>query len=173
MTTSTLGIPPGLTAPDLAEGVQRGYFRPEAGPEVLKAFRKAMGNSSDRRMGRLLGVRGENYIWRWKKAKQRISQLYLGRMIILIVASLVDGTDFSQVKAINWETGEPEVQAGYENGNLRTTIKRHLQGGLGPAGASMGRPPQRPFWETGIQPVPKAGISPEQDSEVPDDGGGS
>ena len=156
MTTST--VPTGLVSRNPDHPISRGLFTPQAGPKVLKSFREAMGVISDRRLGRLLGTKENRYIYRWKTGKFTPGQLYIGRMVVLLAMKYVEQVDFSEVYAIDWETGETLTRKGYEDKGTTTSLRRYLSNSGNRTGASVVGPGSEPFWESGIQPRPKASI---------------
>ncbi len=164
---TSIAIPSGLVPRDIDHTIQQGLFTPQAGPEVLKAFKALMGYMSDRRLVRLLGCKDPSYISRWRRGRSNISQLYLGRMFILVRLKVVDLFDFAPVYAINWETGralskkeyEDEWVQEYENQSPFTTIGRHISEDRNRSGTSMVRLGSEPSGEPSILPRPKATIS--------------
>lgn len=117
-----------------------------------------MGVISDRRLGRLLGTKENNYIYRWKKGLFTPSQLYIGRMVVILALKFVERIDFSEVYAIDWETGETLTRKGYEDKGSTSALRRYISNSGNSSGASVVGSSSEPYWESGIQPRPKTSI---------------
>lgn len=117
-----------------------------------------MGVISDRRLGRLLGTKENNYIYRWKKGLFTPSQLYIGRMVVILALKFVERIDFSEVYAIDWETGETLTRKGYENKSSTSALRRYISNSGNSSGASVVGSSSEPYWESGLQPRPKTSV---------------
>lgn len=118
-----------FVAEDPNHPFKKGQVDPQAGPTVLAIVKDLLGLPTDKHLQRLLGVPdGLNYVYRWKKGKNRMSQLYQSRAFALLYLYKHLRHNLSKIRSIDWELGEPEFYEEHDgNSALFSEIRRYLQ----------------------------------------------
>ena len=136
---SSIGIPADLLVhPEDGQGYGALYPKRASGKHIIRTVSKLLGFVSHRHLARLLDCPDLGYVSRWYYGRARPSPVYLGRMLLLI-SIYSDGIDFTKIRYIDWQTGEPRLESKDPSPSEVRNLKRSIRSAM--------RPEQRAPWD--------------------------